>query len=447
MSGRTNFSSGLGFILVAAASAVGLGNLWRFPYLAAEYGGGIFLFTYLVLAVTLGFVLMITEIAIGRKTGKSAFWAFGRLNKKWHFLGIFSLVIPCIILPYYSVIGGWIMQYGAMFVTNQADIVAADASGFFNTITSAVAEPIIWAGIFLALTAVILLFGVHKGIQRVCTFLLPLLIVLIAGLAVYCIILPGGLDGVAYYFIPDFSKLSGEVILAAMGQVFFSLSLATGVLVTYGSYLSKKENIEKSVRWIEIFDIGAAVIAGFLIVPAVFAFSGGAPESLGAGPGLVFIQLPQVFATIPFGTVVGAVFFICMFLAALTSAVSLFEVPVAAIADKFRIKRQVAVGFVFLCATALAVIINFGYSIWSDFTIFNYQILDFTDLLCNSILMPILAILTCIFAGWILKPEQLEEEIENGSSFKAKKFYHVMIKFIAPVCVAVILIYLISQSI
>ena len=443
MAERHLFSSRLGFILAAAASAVGLGNLWRFPYLAAEFGGGIFLLIYLVLVLTLGFTLMVTEIVLGRKTGKSALWAYGTLHKKWGFLGILALVIPCIILPYYSVIGGWILEYGAMFITNQMGTIAADASGFFNTFISLNTAPIICTAVFVVLTAVVLLFGVQKGIQRVCTIILPALILLMIGLTVYCISLPGGLDGLAYYIIPDFSKFSGEAVLAAMGQMFYSLSLAMGIMVTYGSYLSKKENIEKSVRHIEIFDTGVAILAGLLIVPAVFVFSGGSPEALGAGPGLMFIQLPQVFATMPFGTVIGAVFFVCVFFAALTSAISLFEVPVAAIIDRFGIRRSAAVGLVTAGVLLLGVIINFGYGVWADFTIFGLQILDFMDALSNNIMMPVLALLTCIFAGWILKPKLFNDEIEESGRFKAKKFYYVMIKFIAPVCVAAILVYMI----
>ncbi|HJJ36133.1 MAG TPA: sodium-dependent transporter, partial [Methanocorpusculum sp.] len=264
MSERHLFSSRIGFILAAAASAIGLGNIWRFPYLAAEYGGGIFLLIYLALVVTLGFTIMTTEIVIGRKTGKSALWAFGALNKKWHFLGIIALVVPCIILPYYSVIGGWIMEYAALFMSNMGSVVAGD--GFFSVFISSNFAPIIWTILFMFITALVLLFGVKNGIQRVCTIIMPILLVMMIGLSIYCICQPGGLDGLAYYFIPDFSKFSGEAVLAAMGQMFYSLSLAMGIMITYGSYLAKKENIEKSVRHIEIFDTAIAILAGLMIV-------------------------------------------------------------------------------------------------------------------------------------------------------------------------------------
>ena len=497
MADRHLFTSRIGFVLAAAASAVGLGNLWRFPYLAAEYGGGIFLLIYLVLVLTLGFTIMVTEIAVGRKTGKSALWAFRDLNKKWHFLGILALLVPCIILPYYSVIGGWIMEYAALFMSNLGGM-AADGGAFFSAFISGNFAPIIWTVIFMVITAFVLLFGVKDGIQRVCTVIMPLLIVLMIGLSVYCICQPGGLDGLAYYFIPDFSKFSGEAVLAAMGQMFYSLSLAMGIMITYGSYLHKKENIEKSVRTIEIFDTGIAFLAGLMIVPAVFMFSGGSPEALGAGPGLMFINLPQVFNTMPFGEVIGAVFFICVFFAALTSAISLFEVPVSALIDKFKMKRVKAVGIVLLGELIVGVIVNLGYGVWADFTIFGFQILDFMDALSNNIMMPILALLTCIFIGWVVKKKTkvVTDEVEGideadkakevvhiaadspglkafaaaGSiseeelpavaeavnkyrddhwegtpkfRFKAKKFYVVMVKFIAPICIAAILVYMV----
>ena len=441
MSERNLFSSRVGFILAAAASAVGLGNLWRFPYLAAKYGGGIFLLTYLILVVTLGFTIMVTEIAIGRKTGHSAMWAFGELNKKWHFLGVLALVIPCIILPYYAAIAGWITKYAIVFMAGFGTNTA-DGGGFFSSFIASNTEVCIWTALVVVIAAVILLFGVQKGIERVCTIILPALLAMMVGLAVYCLTLPGGLDGLAYYFIPDFGKFSFEAVLAAMGQMFYSLSLAMGIMITYGSYLAAHESIEKCVRRIEIFDTGVAFLAGLLIVPAVFVFSGGSPEALGAGVGLTFIRLPQVFATMPFGDWVGAIFFVCVFFAALTSVISLFEVPVAAITDKFHINRNKSILLVSIGIIFVSVIVNLGYGVWADFTIFGYQILDFMDMLSNNILMPILAILTCIFIGWVVKTKVVTDEVEShGNKFVWKKFFVVMVKFIAPICMALILIF------
>ncbi len=446
MAERKAFSSNLGFVLAAAASAIGLGTLWRFPPLAAEYGGGIFLLTYLILAFTLGFVLLITEIAIGRKTGKSALLAYGELSKKWHFLGVLAVIIACILVSYYMVIGGWVMEYGTLYITNNAAAVLSP--GFFQGFISDPFLPVIWTVIFSAVTAVVLLFGVTKGIQRVSVVILPLLIILMAILAVYCITLPGGLDGLLYYIIPDVSKFSLEMVLQALGQTFFSLSIAMGIMVTYGSYLSKKESVEKSVLQMECWTAGAAILAGLLIVPAVFIFTGGDMSAIQSGSALLFTQMPQVFETMGSGTVVGAVFFICVFFAALTSAISLFEVPVSALIDRFNLSRAKAVAIVFAGTSVLALIVNFGYSIWSGFTIGNMHILEMLDTLSNSILMPLLALLTCIFIGWVIKGRcnVVSEEVERSSPFKTKKFYVIMIKFVAPVCLAAILCFMFIQT-
>ena len=441
------FSGHLGFVLAAAASAIGLGTLWRFPPLAAGYGGGIFLITYLILSFTVGFVLLITEVAIGRKTGKSALFAYGALSRKWHFLGIIAIVIACILVSYYMVIGGWVMEYGTLYITNNA--AAALSPGFFQGFIADPFLPVIWTVIFSAITAVVLLFGVTKGIQRVSFVILPLLIVLMAGLAVYCLTLPGGIDGLLYYIIPDVSKFSLEMVLQALGQTFFSLSLAMGIMVTYGSYLSKKENVEKSVLQMEIWTAGTSILAGLLIVPAVYIFTGGDMSAIQSGSALLFTQMPQVFETMGNGTVVGAVFFICVFFAALTSAISLFEVPVSVLIDRFGLSRIKAVGIVFAGIVSLALIVNFGYSIWSGFSVGNMHILEMLDTLSNSILMPLLALLTCIFVGWVVKGRCriVFEEVESSAPFKTKKFYTVMIKFAAPVCLAAILIFSIIRAV
>ena len=431
----------MGFILATAGAAVGLGNIWRFPYLAAEYGGGIFLLIYLLLVVTLGFTIMITEIAIGRSTGCGVLGAFAKISKKWRFIGYLSLMVPCIVLPYYSVIGGWVMKYGFEFITGGGALIASNAVGFFNEFTTSIASPIFWTVLFILITGVIMLFGVQKGIERTARILMPILFVMLIGLAIYCICMPGGLDGLWYYLYPDFSKFSFEAVVAAMGQLFYSLTLGFGVMITYGSYLAKKENLEKSVHTIEIFDTSVALLSGLLIVPAVFVFSGGSPESLGAGPGLMFHALPQVFETFPGGDVVGALFFICVFFAALTSAICLYEVPVAAIMEKFNVKRYVSVGIVTVFTLLVAVIVCLGYNVL-DFVVLNgYNILDMLDFFSNCIVLPVVAILTCILIGWIVKPKVVIDEIEDGGhTFKMKKVYLVVLKFIAPIAITLILL-------
>ena len=441
MAERHLFSNRMGFILATAGAAVGLGNIWRFPYLAAEYGGGIFLLIYLLLVVTLGFTIMITEIAVGRSTGCGVLGAFAKISRKWRFIGYLSLMVPCIILPYYSVIGGWVMKYGFEFITGGGAGIASNAEGFFAAFTGSIASPIFWSVLFILITAVIMLFGVKKGIERTSRVLMPVLFVMLIGLAIYCICMPGGLDGLAYYLYPDFSKFSFEAVVAAMGQLFYSLTLGFGVMITYGSYLAKKENLEKSVHIIEIFDTGVAVLAGLLIVPAAFVFSGGSPESLGAGPGLMFEALPQVFETFPGGDIVGAIFFICVFFAALTSAICMYEVPVAALMEKFNIKRPAAVGIVTVFSIVVAVFVCLGYNVLDFVAIAGYNIFGMLDFFANSLLLPVVAILTCLLIGWIVKPKVVIDEIEDGGHvFKMKKIYLFVLKYFAPVAITLILL-------
>ena len=441
MAERHLFSNRMGFILATAGAAVGLGNIWRFPYLAAEYGGGIFLLIYLLLVVTLGFTIMITEIAVGRSTGCGVLGAFAKISRKWRFIGYLSLMVPCIILPYYSVIGGWVMKYGFEFITGGGAGIASNAEGFFAAFTGSIASPIFWSVLFILITAVIMLFGVKKGIERTSRVLMPVLFVMLIGLAIYCICMPGGLDGLAYYLYPDFSKFSFEAVVAAMGQLFYSLTLGFGVMITYGSYLAKKENLEKSVHIIEIFDTGVAVLAGLLIVPAAFVFSGGSPESLGAGPGLMFEALPQVFETFPGGDIVGALFFICVFFAALTSAICMYEVPVAALMEKFSIRRPAAVGIVTVFSIVVAVFVCLGYNVLDFVAIAGYNIFGMLDFFANSLLLPVVAILTCLLIGWIVKPKVVIDEIEDGGHvFKMKKVYLFVLKFFAPVAITLILL-------
>ena len=445
MTARQIFSGRAGFVLAAAAAAIGLGNVWRFPYLASKYGGGIFILIYLALVVTLGFALMVTEIAIGRMTGKNALWAFGALHKKWKSLGVLSLVVPILLLMVYVVIGGWLIEYFILYLTNQGALAAS--AGFFDSFVSGTTAPIVCMAVFLVLSSVILLFGVRKGIERICRISVPLLIAIMIGLTIYCMTLPGAFDGLAYLFIPDFTKFSFEAVLAALGQMFFSLCLASGVIITYGSYLSKGENIERSARTIEIFDTGVALLSALFIVPLAFIFSGGTPEALGSGPGLLFIQLPNVFGSMPFGTVFGAVFFACMILAAVTSAISMLEVIASALMEKFNISRPKAAGITTIGIFALGTIVALGYSIWSDVRILKFSIPDFVDTLGSTFAMPLLGLLTCIFAAWALKSGTkriIAEAEENGQTFRAKKFYTVIIKYAAPVCLTALLVYLIA---
>ena len=435
---RSGFTGGLGFVFATAGSAVGLGNLWRFPYLAAKYGGGIFLLCYIILAMTFGLALMITEIAIGRKTGKSAIEAYGALNKKWDFLGKISSVVPMIILPYYCVIGGWVIKYFFVFVTGQGH--AAAGEGYFDGFISQATEPIVWLLIYIAFTAVVVMLGVEKGIEKFSKVLMPVLVVLSIGIAIYTVTLDGAGAGVKYYFMPDFSKFSVMTVLAALGQLFYSMSISMGILITYGSYMPKETSIEKSAHQIEIFDSGIAIIAGLMIVPSVFVFTGGDEAMLQKGAGLMFEMLPKIFDTIPLGNVIGVVFFLLVFFAALTSSISLMETVVSIIQDKFGLKRKTVCLIVVAGCILLALPSSLGYGIWDSVKIFGLSFLDFFDFVSNSVIMPIVAILTCIFVGYVIKPKTLIDEIAISKKFKSEKLYIVIIKYIAPFCILAILI-------
>ncbi len=435
---RSNFTGKIGFVLAAAGSAVGLGNIWRFPYLAAKYGGGIFLLVYIILAVTFGFALMCAEISLGRKTGLSAIGAFKALDKRFSFVGWLASIVPMIILPYYSVIGGWVMKYIAVFVSGQAHISASD--DYFSTFIAKPFEPIGWFLLFIGLTALIVILGVEKGIEKVSKFMMPVLIVLTIIISVYGLFMPGAIDGLIYYIKPDFTHFSATTVLAAMGQLFYSMSLAMGIMITYGSYMKKDINLESSVKQIEIFDTGIAFLAGLMIIPAVFAFSGGDEAALGKGPSLMFITLPKVFDSMTGGTIIGALFFIMVFFAALTSSISLMETVVSIIKDKTKLERKTICWIVLIGSVILGLPSCLGFGVLSHITIGGLTFLDMFDFASNSVIMPIVAFLTCVFVGYIIKPKTLVEEMHIGGKFKSEKLFNVMIKYIAPVFIVLILI-------
>ena len=438
MEKKSGFSSRIGFVLAAAGSAVGLGNIWRFPYLAAKYGGGIFLLVYLILAVTFGFALMITEISIGRRTGKSPLQAYKMINSKFSFLGVLAALVPIIIFPYYCVIGGWVVKFLGVYITGQGH--AATSPEYFGGFIGSTAEPLICLAIFLIITSIVVIFGVQKGIEKVSKIMMPVLIIMSLGTAIYSLTLEGAVDGLIYYVKPNFSEFSIKTLVAAMGQLFYSMSLAMGIMITYGSYMRKEDDLEKSVRNIEIFDTGIAFLSGMMIIPAVFAFSGGNPEALQAGPTLMFITLPNVFDTMTGGHILGLVFFVLVLFAALTSAISLMETIVSIIIEKFKIKRLSACLVVMAISFLIAIPSSLGNGILSNVKIFGYQILDFFDFISNNIMMPIVALVTSILIGYIIKPSYISEEIETSGKFKSKALYNVLIKFVVPVCMVIILV-------
>ena len=448
MDQRSNFTSKIGFVLAAAGSAVGLGNIWRFPYLAAQHGGGTFLLVYLILAVTFGFALMVAEIAIGRKTGLSAIGAFKALDKRFGFLGVLTSLVPIIILPYYSVIGGWVIKYFVTFISGSAH-AAADDSYFTGFIGSPV-EPLGWFFLFMALTSVIVLFGVEKGIEKVSKFMMPILAILTVGVAIYVITRPGAMEGVVYYLKPNFKDFSPTTILAAMGQLFYSMSLAMGIMVTYGSYMKKDNNLESSVRQIEIFDTAIAFLAGLMIVPAAYMFYGGSTEGLKKGPTLMFVILPKVFKEMPgiMGTVIGVAFFLLVFFAALTSSISLMETVVSIVMDKTKWNRKVSCIAVTVFSLLMGIPSSLGFNIWGHITFLNgLTFLDLFDFVSNSVIMPIVAFFTCVLIGFVVKPKTVADEVKvTDGTFKSEKMFTVMIKWVAPIFILAILVFSVAEG-
>lgn len=435
---RSSFTGKIGFVLAAAGSAVGLGNIWRFPYLAAKYGGGIFLLVYLILAVTLGFALMTVEIAIGRKTKLSAVGAYGALKKKYAFIGYLGAIVPMIILPYYSVIGGWVTKYLVVFCSGQA--AAATSDIYFESFTAANVEPVFWFLIYILMTSAVVFMGVEKGVEKISKVMMPILVLLSIGIAIYCVCLDGAMEGVKYYLMPDFSKFSVKTVLAAMGQMFYSMSLAMGIMITYGSYMKKDVSIESSVRQIELFDTGIAFLAGLMIIPAVFVFSNGDEAALGKGASLMFVTLPKVFDSIKGGEILGVAFFVLVLFAALTSSISLMETVVSIVCDKFKVNRKLSCVIVLFGSILIGLPSALGYGVWGNVKIIGMQFLDFFDFISNSVIMPIVALFTCIFVGYVIKPKALIDEVELSAPFKKKRLFVVVVKYLAPVCIALILV-------
>ncbi len=436
---RGSFTGGIGFVLAAASSAIGLGNLWRFPYLAAQYGGGIFILVYIVLALTFGFALLSAEIAIGRKTGKSPIMAYAMLNKKFKFVGYIASIIPIIILPYYCVIGGWVIKY--VLVYAKGSIKAAATDDFFGQFVGSTVSPLVFFCVFLFITMLIVIFGVEKGIERVSKILMPLLLLMMLGVSVYVLFIPGCLEGIKYYLVPDFDKFSFKTVCAAMGQMFYSMSIAMGIMITYGSYTNKKVSLTKSVNQIEIFDTIVALLAGFIVIPIVFAFQGEAGLNA-SGAGLMFVSLPKIFQSMAGGRIIGGVFFLLVLFAALTSAVSVMEAIVSSLMDKFNVSRIKACIGTLIISLILGVPSSLGYGLWSNVKLLGMAFLDFFDYLSNSVLMPIVAFTTCVLVGWVLGPKIITDEItRNGEKFRRKQLFNVMIKYIAPILLLIILIF------
>ncbi len=451
---RNSFSGSVGFVLAAAGSAVGLGNIWRFPYLAAKDGGGLFLVIYLILALTFGFTLLVTEVAIGRKTKQSPLTAYAKLRPKWGFLGVVASLVPVIILPYYCVIGGWVIRYFLAYLTGEGMQTAQE--GYFTGFITSQFSPIVMLAIFLAVVSVVIILGVNKGIENFSKVLMPILILLVLGIAVFSLTISHtdvdgttrtGLQGLRIYVVPDFTGITLKgfftVLLDAMGQLFFSLSVAMGIMVAYGSYVKDDANLVRSINQIEIFDTLVAFLAGVMIIPAVFTFMG--REGMEAsGPSLMFVSLPRVFAAMGgIGNVIGCLFFAMVLFAALTSAISVMEAVVASLMDKLHWSRLRASLVEMGVALVAGIVVCLGYNLWYfELKLPNgatAQILDVMDYLSNNLLMPLVAIGTCVLVGWLLKPRAIIDEVEKtGDKFRRRGLYVVMVKFIAPVLLVIL---------
>ena len=437
---RSMFSGKLGFVLSAAGASVGLGNIWRFPYLAAKYGGGIFLLVYIVLALTFGYTMIVAETSLGRMTGKSPVSAFASFGKSGFlkFGGWINAIIPILIVPYYSVIGGWVLKYLAEYVMGHGSELATD--GYFSSFIANGATTEICFVIFAFCTLAIIYAGVRNGIERVSKFMMPVLVVLSLIITGYSVTRPGALAGVKYFLVPNIENFSWMTVVSAMGQMFYSLSIAMGILYTYGSYGRKDMDIENSTTQVEIFDTGIAILAGLMIIPAVFAFSGGNPETLQAGPSLMFITLPKVFASMGFGTATGIVFFVLVLLAALTSAVSLMETSVSTFMDELHWSRKKCCGLMVVIMLGFGTASSMGYGLLDFIRIFGMNFLDFFDFMTNSVMMPLAALATCILVLKVVGIDGIAKEIEQSSPFRRKKLYRVFIKYFAPVSLIIILL-------
>ena len=444
---RSSFSGKIGFVLSAAGASVGLGNIWRFPYLAAKYGGGIFLIVYIFLAMTFGYTMIIAETALGRMTKKSPVGAYDSFGKsKWLSLGGWiNAIIPILIVPYYSVIGGWVIKYLAEYLGGQTQLVAQD--GYFGDFISNGLSPEICFIVFSVIVIAIIYAGVQNGIERVSKFMMPILVVLSVIIAVYSVTRPGAIEGVKYFLVPNVKNFSWMTVVTAMGQMFYSLSIAMGILVTFGSYMRKETEIEAATEQVEIFDTAIAIMAGLMIIPAVFAFSGGDAATLQAGPSLMFITIPKVFASMGFGTLTGVMFFVLVLFAALTSSIALTESAVSTFEDEFKWSRKKSTTIIGLIIVSLGSLSALGYGPLAEVTIIGMQFLDFFDFLTNTVMMPIAAIATCLLVSRVIGVEKIEAEVTaDGAPFKRKKIFAFMIRFLCPVFAAIILVSSIANA-
>lgn len=440
---RVGFATKFGVVAAAAGSAVGLGNIWRFPYVAGENGGGAFLLIYLLFVLGIGVSVMLSEFIIGRKAQRNPFGAFKLLAPKsgWPVIGIMGIVAAFVILAFYSTIAGWTLEYIIKSVQNSFDSASAEA--IFETFKAGTFKPLLWQFIFMVFTALIVIMGVQKGIERYTKILMPLLVVLILAMCVRSLTLDGASAGLRFLFHPDFSKINIKIVLEALGQAAFSLSIGMGALITYGSYIQKNNNLLITAVQVAAADTIIAVLSGIMIFPAVFAL-GLDPQS---GPGLVFEVLPKLFLKMPLGYYFSILFFVLLAVAALTSTVSILEVVVVSVSEQWKIDRKKATIISAIAIWILGILATLSFSDLSGFTIFGLTVFDLLDFLSANILLPLGALLIVLFLGWKLKRASVLDEISNNGTLKVKFFdlFLFIVLYIAPV--AIVLVFLNSLGV
>ncbi len=436
---RDKWSSKVGFILAAAGSAVGLGNIWKFPYSVGTNGGGVFVALYILFLITIGCPLMLAAITLGRKTQKSVFGAYKSINHRWSFVGALGVVCGFFILAFYSTVGGWVLYYFKSAITGKLNTTDPNILGdIFAQLMNSPKELIFYQCIFLIVTIVIVLKGISNGIEKASKIMMPALFVMLIIIAIRSITLKGSLEGIRFLFTPDFSKLNMDVAMNALGQMFFSLSIGMGVMVTYGSYLDKKVNILDTALMIPVIDTAVALIAGLATIPAVFALG----FEVGEGPKLMFVKLPAVFASMPMGTLFCIVFFLLVIFAALTSSISMLEVAISYFVDEKKKDRVKSTLFIGLVIFLLGIPASLSMGPWENVSfIGKLNFFDLYDKLTSNILLTTGAFFLCVFVGWVLKTEEAIKEIESSNvTFTLAPVWSFLIKYIVPIAIFIILI-------
>ena len=443
---RETFGSRMGMLLAMAGSAIGLGNIWRFPYMMGKNGGAAFILIYIIMLVVLCLPVMVSEYLIGRRGGSNPFSSFDRLapGSKWRWIGLLAVLASACILSFYCVVGGWSVKYLFDSCTLSFSSAHSDYAASFGSFIGNPVKPLVYTLIFLGMTGLIIVFGVRKGIERMSKIMITVLFFIIVLVVVRSLTLPGAMDGVRYMFVPDFSKVTADTCIAAMGQAFFSLSIGCGTILTYASYVSKQENILASSVWISFFDTVFAIIAGLAIIPAVYAiaYMNGVEPDVSAGPGLVFIALPGVFSQMPLGSVAAILFFLALLLAALTSSISLMEVVAAFIIEEIHHSRAKAVVMCFVVCGVVGAFCSLSFGPLTGFKLFGLSVFDFFDYITSNIMLPAGGLLLAVFAGWRLKRANYLDELTNGGKLKIPRWLcltiYYLVKLAAPIGILLI---------